>query len=126
MAKEKRYDYRYLGSKKHKTVALLLCLVCGFLGLHYFYVGRKLRGALNVVLAAILAFAGGYFIVYGAWSEWTILFRFGGLRFTDWLYLHWREVVTAICAITLTVMWAIDLVTIWKGELRDSEKMKLK
>ena len=126
MANGKRYDYRYLGSKKHKTVALLLCLVGGFLGLHYFYVGRKLRGVFNVVLSAILVFAGGYFITYMAWSQWAILLRFDGLRFTDWIYLHWREIVTAICAITLTVMWVIDLVKIWKGEFTDSAKMKLK
>lgn len=40
MPKEKRYEYRFLGSKKHKAVALLLCVFGGFLGLHYFYVRK--------------------------------------------------------------------------------------
>ena len=61
MAKEKRYEYRFLGSKKHKAIAMLLCLVGGFLGLHYFYVNRPWRGAVNVVLSIMLAFASGYF-----------------------------------------------------------------
>lgn len=45
---EYRYEYKYLGSKKHKVVALLLCLLGGFLGLHYFYVRKPWRGALNI------------------------------------------------------------------------------
>ena len=123
MPKEKRYEYRFLGSKKHKSIAMLLCLVGGFLGLHYFYVNRPWRGAVNVVLSIQLAFASGYFIRNRIWFT----FYWGNsMTVWTWIRLHWREVVTGVCTVALTLMWVIDIVRIAKGEFRDSEKMRLR
>ena len=123
MAKEKRYEYRFLGSKKHKAVALLLCVFGGFLGLHYFYVKRPWRGAVNVVLSILLAFASGYFIRNRIWFSF---YWENSMTVWTWIRLHWREVVTGVCTVALTLMWVIDIVRIAKGEFRDDEKMKLR
>ena len=123
MAKEKRYEYRFLGSKKHKSIAMLLCLVGGFLGLHYFYVNRPWRGAVNVVLSILLAFASGYFIRNRIWFSF---YCENSMTVWTWIRLHWREVVTGVCTVALTLMWVIDIVRIAKGEFRDSEKMRLR
>lgn len=123
MAKEKRYEYRFLGSKKHKAIAMLLCLVGGFLGLHYFYVNRPWRGAVNVVLSILLAFASGYFIRNRIWFSF---YWENSMTVWTWIRLHWREVVTGVCTVALTLMWVIDIVRIAKGEFRDSEKMRLR
>lgn len=123
MPKEKRYEYRFLGSKKHKAVALLLCVFGGFLGLHYFYVGRPWRGAVNVVLSILLAFASGYFIRNRIWFSF---YWENSMTIWTWIRLHWREVVTGVCTVALTLMWVIDIVRIAKGEFRDNEKMKLR
>ncbi len=122
MAKEKRYEYRYLGSKKHKSVALVLCLFGGFFGLHYFYVRRPWRGAVNVVLMVLLAFASGYFMHNGIWFSF---YWANNMTIGTWLRMHWREVLTGVCTVTLTVMWAVDIVRIANGEFRDSEGMRL-
>lgn len=123
MAKEKRYEYRFLGSKKHKAIAMLLCLFGGFLGLHYFYVKRPWRGAVNVVLSILLAFASGYFIRNRIWFSF---YWENSMTVWTWIRLHWREVVTGVCTVALTLMWVIDMIRIAKGEFRDNEKMKLR
>ena len=121
--KKQGYEYRYLGSKKHKVVALILCLIGGFVGLHYFYVGRKGRGAVNVILAAILAFASGYFIRH---RLWVTFYGLDGMTIVDWMKLHWRELVTALTGIPLTIMWIVDMLKIGKGEFRDADGMRLR
>ena len=47
-------------SDKKKSVALLLCIFGGFLGLHYFYVGRIGRGILYAFTCGLFGF--GWFI----------------------------------------------------------------
>lgn len=39
-------NYTVVTSDKKKKTALLLCAFGGFLGLHYFYVGRLIKGLL--------------------------------------------------------------------------------
>lgn len=76
-----------------------------------------------MVLSILLAFASGYFIHNGIWFSfyWT-----NSMAPWAWIQIHWREVVTGICTVALTVMWVIDMVRIAKGEFRDNEKMKLR
>lgn len=119
MAKEKRYEYRFLGSKKHKTVALLLCVFGGFLGLHYFYVKRPWRGLVNVLLTVVMMLATGAF---GMYNTIRIAITFGD---TNWFALHWRELVAGVCAAVLGVAWLWDIVQIAKGEFRDGDGMRL-
>ena len=112
-----RHEYRFIGSKKHKTIALLLCVFGGYLGLHYFYVRRYLRGALNLLLLLALTIASSVFGVY------YIRIGFGP---TQGIFVHWREAVAVICAAILGITWIWDIVQIAKGEFRDSEKMRLR
>lgn len=39
-------NYVTISSDKSKTVALILCILGGYIGLHYFYVGRIGKGLL--------------------------------------------------------------------------------
>ena len=120
--KKQGYEYRFLGSKKHKVLAMLLCIIGGFLGLHYFYVGRKLRGSINLILAIMLAIASGYFIRNRIWISF---YWESGNEIVVWLKMHWREVMAIVSFVPLAIMWVIDLVKIAKGEFRDNEGMKL-
>lgn len=47
------------GSSKSRLVAFLLCTFAGFVGAHNFYVGRTVRGIIQLVLMI------GGFILYG-------------------------------------------------------------
>ena len=113
----KQYQYRYLSSKKHRLVALLLCVLGGHLGLHYFYVRRYWRGALNLLLLLALTIASSVFGIY------YIRISFGPQ--TD-KFVNWREAVSVICAAILGVTRIVDIVCILKRKFRDSEKLVLK
>lgn len=113
----KKYQYHYINSKKHKLVALFLCVIGGYLGLHYFYVRRYWRGALNLVLLLALTIASSVFGIY------YIQITFGP---TEGIFVHWREAVAVICAAILGVTWILDIVHIAQGKFKDNEKMLLR
>ncbi|MCI8482408.1 MAG: TM2 domain-containing protein [Clostridia bacterium] len=46
--------YQTITSDKNKDTALLLCIFGGFLGLHYFYVGRMSKGLLLLFTCGIV------------------------------------------------------------------------
>lgn len=52
--------YVTMTSDKSKTLALILCILGGFIGLHYFYVGRFGKGLLYMFTAGL--FGIGWFI----------------------------------------------------------------
>lgn len=113
----KSYRYKYMTSKKHRVVALLLCICFGYLGAHYFYVHRYWRGALNLFLLLALTIASSVFGIY------YIQFTFGPAHGT---FVHWREAVAVICAAILGISWILDIVRIAQGRFKDSEKMVLR
>lgn len=113
----KKYQYKYLSSKKHRIIALLLCVLGGYLGLHYFYVKRYWRGALNLILLLALTIASN---VYGLYYFYI---SFGP---TQGIFVHWRETVAVICAAILGVTWILDIVRIAQGKFKDNEKLMLK
>jgi hypothetical protein len=113
----KSYQYKYLSSKKHRLVALLLCVLGGYLGLHYFYVGRHWRGALNLFLLLALTIASSVFGLY------YIRIDFGA---PSGIFVHWREAVAVICAAILGITWIVDIVHIAKGQFKDAEGLNLK
>ena len=49
-------NYTTITSDKSKKTALLLCIFGGFIGLHYFYVGRIGKGLLYLCTVGLLAF----------------------------------------------------------------------
>lgn len=113
----KPYQYKYLASKKHRLLALLLCVLGGYLGLHYFYVGRHWRGALNLFLLLALTIASSVFGLY------YIRIDFGA---PSGIFVHWREAVAVICAAILGMTWIVDIVHIAKGQFMDAEGLILK
>ena len=113
----KKYQYRYISSKKHRLVALILCVMFGAFGAHYFYVGRTWRGALNLILLLALTIATNVYGVY------FIQISFGK---TTGFFVHWREAVAVICAAILGLTLILDIVRICQRKFRDSENLLLK
>lgn len=113
----KKYQYRFVNSKKHRLVALALCIIGGYFGLHYFYVKRYWRGALNLFLLLALTIASSVFGIY------YIQFTFGP---TQGIFVHWREAIAVVCAAIIGITWILDIVRIAKGKFRDAEKLPLK
>jgi len=113
----KPYSYKYLPSKKHRIVALLLCICFGYLGAHYFYVRRYWRGALNLFLLLALTIASSVFGIY------YIRFTFGP---TQGIFVHWREAIAVICAAILGITWIVDIVRIAQSKFRDDKNLLLK
>ena len=109
-------QYRFLSSKKSRLLALLLCIVGGYLGLHYFYVRRHWRGAVNLFLLLALMISSSVFGVF------YIQIYFGAKG----IFVHWREAVAVVSAAVLGVTWILDIVHIAQGKFRDSEKLVLK
>ncbi len=113
----KQYQYHYLSSKKHRLVALLLCVMFGLFGLHYFYVKRYWRGALNLFLLLALTIASNVYGIY----YFQISFAPQNV-----VFVHWREAVSVICAALLGITWILDIVHIAKGKFKDNKKLLLK
>lgn len=113
----KPYKYKYLTSKKHRIIALLLCICFGYLGAHYFYVRRYWRGALNLFLLLALTIASSVFGIY------YIQITFGP---TKGIFVHWREAVAVVCAAILGITWIWDIVHIAQGKFKDKDKLVLK
>ncbi len=113
----KTYQYRYMTSKKHKSLALILCVMFGFFGLHYFYVRRYWRGALNLFLLLAVCIASSVFGLF--YIQITIGQPQG-------VFVHWREAIAVTSAAILGVTWILDIVHIVQGRFRDREKLCLK
>ncbi|MBQ6373004.1 MAG: TM2 domain-containing protein [Clostridia bacterium] len=113
----KKYQYKFMPSRKHRLVALFLCIVGGWLGLHYFYVRRYWRGAVNLFLLLALIISSSVFGLF------YIQITFGS---PQGVFVHWREAVAVISAIILGVSWILDIVHISKRAFKDNEKRVLK
>ena len=113
----KKYQYKYVSSKKHRWIALVLCVMFGLFGLHYFYVRRYWRGAINLFLLLAL------FIASSVFGLFYIQITFGP---TQGIFVHWREAIAVVCAAILGVTWILDIVHIAKGQFKDNEKLALK
>ena len=90
----KKYQYHYLSSHKSRFIALVLCALFGYLGLHYFYVRRRWRGALNLFLLLALTIASSVFGIF--YFQVTFGPQTG-------IFVHWREAVAVVCAAILGV-----------------------
>ena len=113
----KKYQYRYINSKKHRLFAMLLCIVGGYMGLHYFYVRRYWRGALNLFLLLLLTISSSVFGLY--YFQITFGPQTG-------IFVHWREAIAVISAAILGITWILDIVRIAQRKFRDNEKLVLK
>ena len=96
---------------------MTLCAMFGLFGLHYFYVRRYWRGALNLFLMLLL------FIASSVFGLFYIQITFGP---TNGIFVHWREAVAVVSATILGITWILDIVHIAKGQFKDNEKLLLK
>lgn len=110
-------EYKYLTSPRSRLVAMLLCLFGGYAGLHYFYVRRIWRGAVNLFLMLGLVISSR---VFGL--SYRMIIRNGAEDY----FLHWREIVAVLCAAALGVTWILDLVAIIQRRFRDDQRRVLK
>lgn len=53
-------------SHKSRKKALILCTLGGWFGIHYFYVGRFIRGFIAI-------FTFNFFFIGWAWDTWKIM-----------------------------------------------------
>ena len=104
-------------SHKSRLVALVLCIAGGYLGLHYFYVRRYWRGAVNLFLLLGLVIASR---VFGL--RYFYIFRDPTVD----ALVHWREIVAVACAAILGVTWILDIVFLLKGRFRDYRRCVLR
>ena len=115
MAKNRQYEYR--SSEKSRLVALILCVGGGFLGLHYFYVNRYWRAALNLVLAMTV------FIMTNIFGLRYIRVSLGN---ESGIFMYWRDGVAVCAAAILGLTWIWDIVRLAQCKFRDSEKLPLR
>ena len=113
----KSYKYEYRSSEKSRLVALFLCVGGGLLGLHYFYVNRYWRAALNLVLVMIV------FIMTNIFGLRYIRISFGN---ETGVFMYWRDGVAVCAAAVLGLLWIWDIVRLAQRKFRDSEKLPLK
>ena len=113
----RKYQYHYLPSKKHRVIALALCVMFGFFGLHYFYVRRYWRVAFNIFLLLTLTIASNVYGIY------YMQIAFGP---QTGVFVHWREAVAIISALILGLSWIFDIVMIAKGKFKDNKGLILK
>lgn len=105
---ENRANYNsnnYEVSPKSGIACLLLWLFLGELGVHRFYAGKTNSG----IIMLILFFVSIIFIVYANAS-----------------YSAFAGFIAIVTAITLTVWWIIDLVSILRGKFQDSKGRYIK
>ena len=72
-------NYITITSDKNKKTALLLCIVLGILGVHYFYVGRIGKGVLYLCTGGLFGFG---------WIADIIKIAKGGFKDNSGLYLR--------------------------------------
>lgn len=114
---KRKYQYQYVHSRKSRLIALALCICGGCLGLHYFYVGRYWRAALNLLLSLALTIASNVFGIY----YFQIYFGNSGFFF-----VHWREIVAVASASILGLLLIWDVVRIAQGKFKDAKHYYLR
>ena len=102
-------------SNKSQFIAKVLCIFGGYLGLHYFYVRRYWRGALNLFLMLALFISSN---VFGL--------RYFYVSFNRLPDVHWREIVSVASAAIVGITWILDIVFICKGKFKDDKGLYLK
>ena len=106
------------GSSKSRLVAFLLCTFAGFVGAHNFYVGRTVRGIIQLVLMI------GGFILYGVAIVTLATLSTKVDNGADALIVG---ILLSLVPVLVGAMWIfIDWIMVLAGAFKDKNKRPLK
>ena len=109
------------GSSKSRLVAFLLCTFAGFVGAHNFYVGRTVRGIIQLVLVI------GGFILYGVAIVTLAALSTKVDNGADVEIALIVGILLSLVPVLVGAMWIfIDWIMVLAGAFKDKNKRPLK
>lgn len=109
------------GSSKSRLVAFLLCTFAGFVGAHNFYVGRTVRGIIQLVLMI------GGFILYGVAIVTLATLSTKVDNGADVEIALIVGILSSLVPVLVGAMWIfIDWIMVLAGTFKDKNKQPLK
>ena len=109
------------GSSKSRLVAFLLCTFAGFVGAHNFYVGRTVRGIIQLVLMI------GGFILYGVAIVTLATLSTNVDNGADGEIALIVGILSSLVPVLVGAMWIfIDWIMVLAGAFKDKNKRPLK
>ena len=109
------------GSSKSRLVAFLLCTFAGFVGAHNFYVGRTVRGIIQLVLMI------GGFILYGVAIVTMATLSTKVDNGADVEIALIVGILSSLVPVLVGAMWIfIDWIMVLAGAFKDKNKRPLK
>ena len=109
------------GSSKSRLVAFLLCTFAGFVGAHNFYVGRTVRGIIQLVLMI------GGFILYGVAIVTLATLSTKVDNGADVEIALIVGILLSLVPVLVGAMWLfIDWIMVLAGAFKDKNKRPLK
>ena len=109
------------GSSKSRLVAFLLCTFAGFVGAHNFYVGRTVRGIIQLVLMI------GGFILYGVAIVTLATLSTKVDNGADVEIALIVGILSSLVPVLVGAMWIfIDWIMVLAGVFKDKNKRPLK
>ena len=109
------------GSSKSRLVAFLLCTFAGFVGAHNFYVGRTVRGIIQLVLMI------GGFILYGVAIVTLATLSTKVDNGADGEIALIVGILLSLVPVLVGSMWIfIDWIMVLAGAFKDKNKRPLK
>ena len=109
------------GSSKSRLVAFLLCTFAGFVGAHNFYVGRTVRGIIQLVLMI------GGFILYGVAIVTLATLSTKVDNGADVEIALIVGILLSLVPVLVGAMWIfIDWIMVLAGAFKDKNKRPLK
>lgn len=109
------------GSSKSRLVAFLLCTFAGFVGAHNFYVGRTVRGIIQLVLMI------GGFILYGVAIVTLATLSTKVDNGADGEIALIVGILLSLVPVLVGAMWIfIDWIMVLAGAFKDKNKRPLK
>ena len=109
------------GSSKSRLVAFLLCTFAGFVGAHNFYVGRTVRGIIQLVLMI------GGFILYGVAIVTLATLSTKVDNGADVEIALIVGILSSLVPVLVGAMWIfIDWIMVLAGAFKDKNKRPLK
>lgn len=109
------------GSSKSRLVAFLLCTFAGFVGAHNFYVGRTVRGIIQLVLMI------GGFILYGVAIVTLAALSTKVDNGADVEIALIVGILLSLVPVLVGAMWIfIDWIMVLAGAFKDKNKRPLK
>ena len=114
-------DSTKTGSSKSRLVAFLLCTFAGFVGAHNFYVGRTVRGIIQLVLMI------GGFILYGVAIVTLATLSTKVDNGADVEIALIVGILLSLVPVLVGAMWIfIDWIMVLAGAFKDKNKRPLK